>query len=197
MNKADNIKIKDSSSYHHQDLREALIEAAWDSIQKHGFESLSLAALAKEVGVSQAAPYRHFSDRNALLAAVAQRGFIVLMTQQKIAVDTGRKGTPLWRLANVYADFGTENAEIYRLMFTSPLLGNSPEGSELRTTAKRDLDLFFSMFDDIPNPKQRKRKAVHVWAALHGAVMLTNQNLLEKGSILTPLKELVDTIVTS
>jgi AcrR family transcriptional regulator len=195
MNKADNIKR--SSSYHHHDLREALIEAAWESIQKQGFESLSLAALAKELGVSQAAPYRHFSDRSALLSAVAQRGFMVLITQQKIAMDTGRKGTPLWRLAHAYARFGTENPEIYRLMFTSPLLGNSAEGSELRVTATSDFNLFFSMFDDIPNAKQRKRKAVHVWAALHGAVMLTNQNLLEKGSILTPLKELVDTIVAS
>ena len=59
--------MKDDSSYHHGDLRAALIKAATAEIEHGGYENLSLRELADSVGVSRGAPYRHFADRRALL----------------------------------------------------------------------------------------------------------------------------------
>src|SRR3546814_4345 len=63
------------SSYHHGNLREALIEGALTLLEEHGTVDLSLRMLARQVGVSQTAPYHHFEDKNALLAALAAEGF--------------------------------------------------------------------------------------------------------------------------
>src|SRR4029079_6864182 len=66
---------KPSGQYHHGDLHQALIAAALSEIEASGADSISLAALAKSLAVSQAAPYRHFADRDALLQAIAEEGF--------------------------------------------------------------------------------------------------------------------------
>ena len=66
---------KPLNAYHHGDLREALVQAALREVERGGPESISLKALAKQLGVSQPAPYRHFSDREALLAAVTAEAF--------------------------------------------------------------------------------------------------------------------------
>ena len=67
--------MKANSTYHHGDLRAALLKVAAAEIERVGYESLSLRELAEKLGVSRAAPYRHFADRRALLAAVAAEGF--------------------------------------------------------------------------------------------------------------------------
>ena len=64
-----------SSSYHHGNLRQELMELAEKHLVEGGVRDLSLRALAREIGVSQTAPYRHFRDKNALLAALATEGF--------------------------------------------------------------------------------------------------------------------------
>ena len=67
-------------SYHHGNLREALVQAALDMIGQRGLAGLAIAEIARVLGVSPAAPYRHFRDRSALIAAVARRGFERLTT---------------------------------------------------------------------------------------------------------------------
>ncbi len=64
-------------SYHHGDLRTALLDAAAKRLAKHGVESLSLRKLAEDAGVSRTAPYHHFKDKSALLSAIAAKGFSV------------------------------------------------------------------------------------------------------------------------
>ncbi|MEQ8824695.1 MAG: TetR/AcrR family transcriptional regulator [Filomicrobium sp.] len=68
-----------SSSYHHGDLREVLISKALETIEARGVEAVSLRALARDIGVSHAAPMRHFPTRSALLAAIAQNGITSLI----------------------------------------------------------------------------------------------------------------------
>ena len=63
------------STYHHGDLANALVKAALELVEQGGAEAVSLRDLTQSLGVSRAAPYRHFEDRDALLAAVAARGF--------------------------------------------------------------------------------------------------------------------------
>ncbi len=71
-------KISAKRGYHHGDLRAALLEAAREVLAKEGVEALTLREVARRAGVTHAAPYRHFADKEALLAAVATEGFAAL-----------------------------------------------------------------------------------------------------------------------
>src|SRR5664279_5914286 len=66
---------KPVNTYHHGDLRDALVQAAFDEAELGGPEAVNISALAKKLGVSQPAPYRHFADRDALLAAITAEAF--------------------------------------------------------------------------------------------------------------------------
>jgi AcrR family transcriptional regulator len=113
----------DRSSYHHGDLRAALIRAAAAEIERSGYENLSLRELAASLRVSRAAPYRHFADRRALLAALAAQGFDELTAIQRKAV--AGEHAPQARLAAAgrsYLAFAAERPELFRLMFVSDLL---------------------------------------------------------------------------
>jgi AcrR family transcriptional regulator len=79
------------SGYHHRDLRQSLIGAAIALISEEGISDLSLRQVARRVGVSHNAPYRHFEDKDALLAAVAEQGFQSL----KVAMETAKQDIPL------------------------------------------------------------------------------------------------------
>jgi AcrR family transcriptional regulator len=116
--------MKDDSSYHHGDLHAALVNAAAVEIERGGYESLSLRELAESVGVSRTAPYRHFADRRALLAAVALDGFERLTAIYRRAMGSGNN--PRDRLAAAgrgYLRFAAERPQMFRLMFVSDLLG--------------------------------------------------------------------------
>lgn len=187
------IPAKPAASYHHGDLRQTLIDAAAASIETHGVDALSLAALAKAAGVSQGAPYRHFADRQALLAAVAAKGFNDFIEQLGRAVGASRKGTPLSRMANAYVAFGTQHAGLYQLMFASPVLKEAAPDAELSVVARKSFQMLVDTLTHISNAQKRRRQALHIWVALHGVVMLSNQRLLEGGPV--SLNELMESIV--
>src|SRR5688572_2247793 len=75
-------------AYHHGDLRRALLDAALTILRTEGLDALTLRAAARAAGVSQTAPYRHFDDRTALLAGVAEDGFVRLRERLQRAVST-------------------------------------------------------------------------------------------------------------
>ena len=107
------------STYHHGNLRQALMDGALVCIRDHGAEHLSLRALAREVGVSQAAPYRHFKDKVALLSALASDGFERLgnaMRQAFEAADNDPEKA-LREVGLTYIRFAMQHPETYRLMF--------------------------------------------------------------------------------
>lgn len=88
-------RIAAKTSYHHGDLRRALIGAALELVRQRGLDGFTLREAARIVGVSQAAPYRHFADKEALLAGVAEEGYRKLCQS---LLDTPVHGTPLERL---------------------------------------------------------------------------------------------------
>ena len=106
-------------AYHHGDLRRALLAEAERSLREHGVESLSLRELAREVGVSHAAPRRHFSNRQALLDALAETGFTRLNADLRRAVKrAGDEFEPRLRAtAGAYVRFATRNAALLEVMF--------------------------------------------------------------------------------
>lgn len=112
--------------YHHGNLKQALLDKALDHLTLFGPDKISLRALARDVGVSQTAPYRHFEDKTALLAALATEGFKQLSSATNSARETDSSAsTMLLAAGKAYIHFALANPELYRLMF-GPLL--SPDG---------------------------------------------------------------------
>ena len=105
--------------YHHGNLREALLTQAQATVRERGIASLSLRELAREAGVSHAAPRRHFADRQALLDALAMAGFRRLGTTLQAAADEAGAdlAAQLRALARAYIDFATTDADLLELMF--------------------------------------------------------------------------------
>jgi AcrR family transcriptional regulator len=93
--------------YHHGNLKDALVEAARTLIAERGASGFTLAEAAKLAGVTPAAPYRHFNDRNALLCELARRGFDAFGARLGEAWSAGRPDpvAALWRMGEAYLDF--------------------------------------------------------------------------------------------
>ena len=165
-------------SYHHGALREALLNASVDLLREGGVEALSLRAVARAAGVSQTAPYRHFRDRRALVAGIAQEGFARLGTAIQHAVQAGEPGLPALRRGIVaYVRFAQEHPAEYRVMF-GPELARRDDLPELNETA---LSVFGLLHDAIARLQQGGALAdgdtglmsITVWATLHGLAMLS------------------------
>lgn len=112
--------IKKGEQYHHGDLRTALVSVAADMIGEAGVEAVTMRALSERIGVSRTAAYRHFRDKSALLAAVAQEGFEQLLLRLQ-AASNAAGGDVLARLQAMgvaYILFAVEHPTHYRLMFT-------------------------------------------------------------------------------
>src|SRR6185436_3877615 len=120
------VKYKDSETrrYHHGDLRRVIVTAALEILSETQSVDFSLRELARRAGVSHNAPYKHFAEKSALLAAVSAAGFELLT--ERIADQTARIGNPRTQLLVIlrtYIRFGVENPALYRLMFGGHLSG--------------------------------------------------------------------------
>jgi len=104
--------------YHHGDLRRALIDAARRVLEAEGPSALSLRAVAREAGVSPAAPYHHFRDKGELLEAVAHEGWDLLdQALAKAKAEAPSPGEALNGLGVAYVCFARENPALYRVMY--------------------------------------------------------------------------------
>lgn len=173
---ADASESAKSSSYHHGDLRAALILAARGALETAPPETIQLKALAQQLGVSQPAPYRHFSGRDALMATVAYDGFDRLLASLVATRDDGPAELALERLCLAYIAFGLSNRGVYRLMFTRAVLS---------FPAADDVDLADASFEILAAEVARRvgsgrsaAVATTMWATLHGAVGLHAEGLL-------------------
>lgn len=110
-------KTVESRPYHHGDLRRALVDAARRLLEAEGPSALSLRAVAREAGVSPAAPYHHFKDKAELLDAVAQEGWDILDTQMIEAKHSADGPHQLTALGIAYVCFARENPALYRVMY--------------------------------------------------------------------------------
>jgi len=164
--------------YHHGNLREVLIEAARQLIEQRGPDGFSLTEAARLAGVSPAAPYRHFRDREALLSEVARSGFERFAALLDASWDEGRP-TPISafeKLGRAYLAFAREEAASYTAMFEAGLAVDSVP--ELKVAA----DLPFAVFRKAANrllevvPAESRPPgdlmSLHIWAMSHGVAML-------------------------
>jgi AcrR family transcriptional regulator len=166
------------SSYHHGDLKEALIRAALDLIGTKGPSAFTFAEAARAAGVSPAAPYRHFRDRDALMADVARRGFERFEAALATAWNDGRP-EPLAafeRVGRAYLDFARTEPAYYSAMFEAGVpLDAYPE---LAQASDRAFALLRQAADTLVAGLPRDRRppslmvALHVWALAHGIASL-------------------------
>jgi len=120
-------------AYHHGDLRRALVGAARAILEKGGLGALSLRAVARRAGVSQAAPYHHFADRDALVSAVATEGFREFDAAMHARMDRSRDPVERLIAAGVaYVSFAVANPALFQVMFgaTMQKLPDDPERLE-------------------------------------------------------------------
>ena len=164
--------------YHHGNLREALIEAALNLIREKGPAGFTFAEAARAAGVSPAAPYRHFRDRDALLANVARRGFEAFTQALTRAWNEGRPNPQeaFNRLGAAYLAFASEEPAYFSAMFESGIpLSDYPEVraegdrafSVLRTACEAIIGTLPK--DSRPTPLMM---ALHIWSQSHGNAAL-------------------------
>jgi len=183
------------NTYHHGDLRDALVQAAFQEAERGGPEAINISALAKKLGVSQPAPYRHFADREALLEAVTAEAFRQFNVILRELIDKPSKQSKLSRLAQATLAFGLQRNGIYRLMFASRTMACSPKGGELHKAAMETLALLIESMEAPAVGLLRERYALQIWAALHGVVMLAEQGLLTGKIADVSREELVEDMV--
>jgi AcrR family transcriptional regulator len=186
---------KPLNAYHHGDLRDALVQAALRDVELGGPEAVSLKALAKKLGVSQPAPYRHFADREALLAAVTAEAFRQFSAVLRESMRKPSKRSKLSRIARATLDFGLRRNGTYRLMFASRTMAAAPEGSELQNAAMETFDLVLEALGAPAAGFLRERHALTIWTGVHGVVMLAEQGLLTGKAAHISIEQLVEDMV--
>jgi AcrR family transcriptional regulator len=165
-------------SYHHGNLRAELLDTAAQQLPEVGVEALSLRALARAVGVSQTAPYRHFADKNALLAALATRGYQQLLSSLRAAGDA-TEDCPRQRLiafAHAYVDYAAKHPDSFKLMF-GPTLQPPDKYTELRDASRETYALVQDILrDGIERGIFRDQDIAYLanaaWAGIHGLATL-------------------------
>ncbi|HXM81373.1 MAG TPA: WHG domain-containing protein [Burkholderiales bacterium] len=144
------------STYHHGDLRAALLRAAGKRLEKQGIAALSLRGAARRAGVSHNAPYRHFADREALLAALAAEGFHLL--GQELDKASGRE------MGEAYVRFALQHPQRFRLMFGGRIaLDKHPQ---LRAAASSAFDQLQAAFSGYV--LDARTAAAAAWSLVHG-----------------------------
>ncbi len=153
--------------YHHGDLRAELLLAAGQILENEGLERLKLRELARRTGVSHMAPYRHFPDREALLAALAADGFAQLgRTQREAAIGGGLRG-----MGEAYVRFALDHPERFRLMFGGAV--QLSKHAALREVATKTFEgLSGALASRTPGAHGANDASIAAWALVHGLAHL-------------------------
>lgn len=171
--------MTDQKKYHHGNLPDALLAAAQKILSEKGIEGLSLRAVAREAGVSQAAPYHHFKDKRELFAAVAALSFGKLSDMMKeCAADNSPTDPALMGYGVGYIEFARAYPHEFRLMFGDALAGynENPEFERATQEAYRSLKKALteaSASINIPQEEsQLDTMVLAAWALVHGLATL-------------------------
>lgn len=166
---------KPESSYHHGDLRNALIQAGLDLLGKGGAHQLSLREAARVAGVSQAAPYRHFANKEALLAAIAQEGFSTLAHLLRKAAERHPDDPEeqFHEACTAYLLLALEHPDHFRLMFGAVLPidpADHPELSRAAEGAFQELIRIVARCQEagVIGPGATDKLALLAWCFSHG-----------------------------
>jgi AcrR family transcriptional regulator len=170
-------------SYHHGNLRAAMLDRAWEVVDADGADALSLRQLARDLDVSHGASGRHFRDKHALLDAVAVLGFGRLNAALAEAVETGRPFPERFRAAgDAYVGFAVRHPSILRTMYAAKHHpAASAELVEVSHVAMPALVALFRAAQDAGElpPRPAEEAALVAFAAVHGVATLATDDLLD------------------
>ena len=174
--------------YHHGNLRTALLQRAEEVLAADGVDGLSLRGIARDVGVSHAAPRRHFADRQALLDALAEAGFVRLREELDAAASRPASGFAqrFVHVALAYVGFATERAALLDVMFAgkhrpdaaASLLAAGARAFEAPLAVVAAGQAAGEVVAGDP-----EGVATASWAAIHGLAALANAGLLDRAAL--------------
>ena len=187
--------------YHHGNLKEALVRAALELIAEKGPAGFTFAEAARWAGVSPAAPYRHFRDRDALLADVARRGFEEFASALAKAWDEGRPEVmaAFDRLGKTYLAFAKREPAYYSAMFEAGVPLDTDR--ELREASENAFAVLRAAAEKLVSlmPSQGRPPALmvalHVWAMTHGIASLFGRGDSVRRALPMPPEELLEAAV--
>jgi AcrR family transcriptional regulator len=165
-------------TYHHGDLKNALIKAGVEILAKDGVSGLSLRKVAMKAGVSHSAPYSHFADKQALIAAISTEGFRQLY-QRVITVTEQYQEQPSRHLVEVawaYLQFALDDPDRFKVMF-SGILEKEKEYPEFVEESQRNFQLVKMIVEEnqasgVLRSGPSDLAALSVWGIIHGFIML-------------------------
>ncbi|NJP67030.1 TetR family transcriptional regulator [Streptomyces spiramenti] len=173
--------------YHHGNLRAALLDAAESRLRTAGADQVSLRDLAREVGVSHAAPRRHFADRQALLDALAETGFERLGGVLREALTGASAEFPeqVRVVMTAYARFATENAALLELMYAAK---HRPGATRIVAAAEAPFGLMNDLVvrgqaEGVLRAGDPQRVGIVVFATVQGIAALVNGGFVERAAL--------------
>jgi AcrR family transcriptional regulator len=168
--------------YHHGNLRAALLAQAEQTLREHGLEGLSLRDLARQIGVSHAAPRRHFADRQALLDALAESGFARLGAQLRAAADSAGEGyeARLRATSLAYVRFAISDAALLELMFAGK---QREQTGALHQAADRAFSVILELIEEgqantALEPGEPERIGLLLFATMQGIAALVTAGIV-------------------
>jgi AcrR family transcriptional regulator len=161
--------MSSKAAYHHGHLRAALVRAAIELLEESGETELSLRAVARRAGVSPAAPYRHYADREALVSAVAAVGYRELAERLAAAHPSPSTPEQLATVAIAYVQFALERPALFRMMFGEPC----DRDNEERVAATAAVSEYVRSIVERTFPQaDAEALATAIWALVHGLAFL-------------------------
>jgi AcrR family transcriptional regulator len=191
-----------STNYHHGNLRNALIEAGRRALQEISAQDLSLRYLARIVGVSEAAPSRHFSGIEALLAAIAASGFRELAALRiEIRGSDDKTMSKAYNMMRVYVEFAQQHKGLFGLMI-GPRIVERDAYPELAEETKRSFRLFASSIEAFATENGWDEGLLDLvthaaWSMEHGLATLILSDRVPRSDMPVPTEEMIDFAIAS
>jgi AcrR family transcriptional regulator len=154
----------------HDDVREACVREAMSIIGEHGLEALSLREVARQLGISPWAPYKHFPTRDHLVAEIVSRAYADFASKLDEHQRSANPLQDLETLGQAYLDYARQHPLHYKLMFGTPL-PNPSEHPEMMEKARHAFAMLRSVIARLPGertPAQADLDALYAWSTVHG-----------------------------
>ena len=158
--------------YHHGNLRDEILRAAYNFVLLNGYAAMSLRGIADECNVSATAIYRHYKTKEHLLADVVAKGFIEFNTFVE-----GGEDADIFEKCDNYLEFAFDNKNIYDLLFSQSVVEflKFPNILEVADNAFQTLLESVKDHDKSLNDLSASNKAVHIWSFLHGITSISKK----------------------
>ena len=155
----------ENHKYHHGNLRDEILIAAYNFVLENGYSTMSLRGVAEQCNVSATAIYRHYETKEHLLADVVAKGFVVLNSSVK-----GKEDDDIFQRCENYLAFAFDNYNIYDLLFSQSVVEflKFPQILEVADRAFESLLESVKEHDKSLNDLSASNKAIHIWSFLHG-----------------------------